>query len=94
MDKIGMFIFLSVIMQVYLHHSSKREYNSFSVLINCSLPCSLMANSWLHLQLHKSLCPGKLGVLKKMTQDLRGEKKISLMKFSSMILNFLTPYLY
>ena len=34
-----------------------------------------MANSWLHLQLHKSLCPGQLGVLKKMTQDLRGEKK-------------------
>ena len=90
-----MFIFLSVIMQVYLQHSSKREYNSFSVLINCSLPRSLMANLWLHLQLHKSLCPGKLGVLTKMTRDLRGgKKKISLMKFSSMILNFLTPYLY
>ena len=61
MDKIGVFTFLSVSMQVYLQHSSKREYNTFSVLINCSLPRSLMANSWLHLQLHKSLWPDKLG---------------------------------
>lgn len=95
-----MFIFLSVSMQIYLQHSRERECNSFSGLINCSLPCSLMANSWLHLQLDKSLCLDKLGgvkykVPKKMHLGLKEGKEIYFTKISELIiLNFVTSYLY
>lgn len=79
MDKIRVFTFLSVSIQESICSILEKEYNTFSVLIIILITTPLMANSWLHLQLHKSLWPDKPGgvneVLKRLGSGLRGKKR-------------------
>lgn len=99
MDKIWTFIFLSVSMQVYLQHSKQKRvqliFCAYKLFITTLSDGQFMTPSATpQISLPRQTWWNKYEVLKKMSLGLRERKRISRKISKSMILNFVTSYLY